>query len=163
MHSNENSGIQGIINFLNGQCFNFAYALCQEIQGDYCCGDLQLATAIGTRTHHAGFDWVCIHCVVKIKHHDMNQAVHLDVQGVHSDEYLEKIAETWRDVEFEITGVNEEIEIFTYNFDDSHELAMYWHDLEKAGAQKNLAIIHEAKVHIRKNLVLFENGFSFSL
>ncbi len=83
--------------------------------------------------------------------HKKSQAIYVDAQGLHPDGYLEEMAEDWKAAEFEITGIHEDLDIFTYDFCDPGELEMYWHDVEKAGGQKDHAVIEYAQNHIHKN------------
>lgn len=150
--------MQEKINFVNGQCFNFAYAICQMLKNSQCFSELYLAVAMGTRSHeYEDVEKVCIHCMAKV--YNNNYFAYLDAQGLYFDSHLEKVVDIWQSIELELTGFLEEVKIVEYNFWDDYAIQSYWVDLEEAGAQKNSSVIQYAKQYIYDNSNLFQDVF----
>lgn len=143
---------------MNGQCFNFAYAMCQLLKNSQILSELYLVAAVGTRINHGDVEQVCIHCIAKVYSAANKEFICLDARGSHADGYLEEVVDIWQSVEFELTGALEEVDITEYAFFDEHELQSYWIDLEKAGAQENLSVIQYAKQYICNNISLFQDA-----
>lgn len=142
--------------FMNGQCFNFAYAMCQFLEDRSNFPNLYLVAATSTRNNHEYIDQVCIHCVSKIYDFGNNYFVYLDAQGLHCDGYLEKIVEAWKNTEFELTGFLEETTITEYIFSDENDIKLYWNDLKEAGAKIDLDILAQARQYILRNTNMFQ-------
>lgn len=151
------SKIQQKDDFMNGQCFNFAYAMCQFLEEQSNFSDLCLVAATSTRNNHEHIDQVCIHCVSKIYDSRNNYFVYLDAQGLHRDGYLEKIVEDWKNTELELTGFLEETTITEYIFTSDDEIKLYWNHLREAGAKIDLDILAQARQYILTNKNIFQN------
>jgi hypothetical protein len=142
------------LDFMNGQCFNFAYTICQVLKKRQSISDLWLTSVLGTRDDDDTINHVCIHCMAKIYDFKKNCFVFLDSQGVHPHTYPKSIAESWQSVELEITGVLEEIDILEYTF-DKKGVDSYWADLERANAKINPKVILLSEEYIFENNNLF--------
>jgi hypothetical protein len=145
--------MQPQFNFMRGQCFNFAYAMCQVLQDHQSISSNLLVSATGTRDENQDTEFVCIHCAVKAYHLDSDCFVYLDAQGIHPDDYLECIAEDWQNVEIELGKHSGQVIITSYIF--SSEADLYWANLENNGAQINLSSIALSKQYILDNTHLY--------
>lgn len=145
------------VNFNCGQCFNFAYSMCKIIRNNHRFSRLSLVAAASFRGEGEDTEEVCIHCMSKAYDLEKKYFIYLDAQGLHTFEYLEDIVKRWKDVEFELNGYSEEVDIQEYSFSDNFEIESYWSDLAKTGAKPDPDIFVKASQYIHNNADAFRD------
>jgi hypothetical protein len=137
--------------FMNGQCFNFAYAICETLRDQACYSNvaINLVLIVGERFYLHEPETVCIHCFAQVSQAKDNKVFLIDAQGIHDGSYIEDISEHWQAIEYEIHGYLGEVEFFEYDFNVQEDIESYWQELSLAGAFKDLRIIEAAADIVR--------------
>lgn len=148
--------------FMEGQCFNFALALSQNLSGNL---KPEALVTITSSREEEGTD-VCIHCLVKARTLD-NTIVYLDAEGIHAEDYADERADEWEQIEYEIESATAQEEgtsiedmpyreVTTDEFSlDADGISQYWATLIDTGARFDPAAVSQANEYIAENQTFF--------
>ena len=142
--------------FMEGQCFNFALALGQNLSGDLKPEALVSITSFREEEDSE----VCVHCVVKARTPD-NAVVYLDAEGIHPEDYAGERADQWEQLEYEIAQEegrdtpSRNVVIDEFNL-DADGISQYWATLIDTGARFDPAAVAQANEYIAENQTLFD-------
>lgn len=127
--------------FMQGQCFNFAFALVLELEKSDKFSDLKLTTIFGIRYNHDGIEEdICIHCLVKAYCLENGKFLYFDSDGTYANNHPDFVMKDWQDTEYELTKRYGEVYSVEYSCDQAG-IAAYWDDLKVAGAEINHSVI----------------------
>jgi hypothetical protein len=127
--------------FMQGQCFNFAFTLALKLDSSDKFSDLKLATIFGIRYGCDGMEEdVCIHCLVKAYDLRNGKSLYFDSNGIYADNHPDFVIKNWKDTEYELTQRYGEVYSVEYIYDQAG-IAAYWDDLKITGAEINYSVI----------------------